>query len=122
KIYAQGLRAQGFRQGGFEGLPRFASSTFEAAYPFGRVRLTDPAVPLDVQVTGFNPFIPGDDRNSGIPCAILEYTFHNPGRAAVDFDFSFHASHLAVPGGRWKQTRNAVIKGFGVHLYNTAPQ
>ena len=59
KIYAQGLKAQGFRESGHEGLPRFRKCRFFGAYPFGRVELGDPSIPLGVTVEAFNPFIPG---------------------------------------------------------------
>ena len=37
RIYDQGLKGQGFREGGHEGLPRFRASTFRGEYPFGYV-------------------------------------------------------------------------------------
>src|SRR5271165_1691012 len=77
KIFDQGLQGQGLRRGGFEGFPRFAKCAFKGEYPFGEARLSDPAIPLEVTVIGWNPFIPLDDKNSGIPCVILEYTLHN---------------------------------------------
>ena len=118
KIYDQGLQTQGYRHGGHEGLPRFRSATFEAAYPFGRVRLADPKVPLDVGLTGFSPFIPNDDINSGIPAAIIEYEFRNTSSEAIEFEFSYHLSHLAGTRDVEKKARNATIPGFGAHLYN----
>src|SRR3954465_14618930 len=61
RIYDQGMKAQGFRQGGHEGMPRFRAARFSASYPFGRVDLRDPALPLAVSLTAWNPFIPLDD-------------------------------------------------------------
>ena len=95
KIYDQGLKAQGFRQGGHEGLPRFENVEFQNQFPFGHINLSDGAIPLHVRITGWNPFIPLDDINSGLPCAILEYHFENVSERSVDFDFSYHLSHLA---------------------------
>ena len=106
KLYDQGLQAQGYRHGGYEGLPRFEACRFEAGYPFGTVTLEDKDVPLAVTVTGWNPFIPGDDVNSSLPCALLEYRFENKSAAAVEFEFSYHLSHLASGGDR-ADTRNA---------------
>jgi len=77
KIYDQGLQGEGYRRGGFEGFPRFGKCVFKGEYPFGEATLSDSSVPLQVTLTAWNPFIPLDDKNSGIPCAILEYTFHN---------------------------------------------
>lgn len=60
------------------GLPRFRQCEFQAAYPFGQVLLSDPAVPLQVRIQAFNPLIPGDAERSGIPVAILRFVLMNP--------------------------------------------
>lgn len=59
------------------GIPRFEKATFDAAYPFGIVNLSDSELPVDVQMKVFNPLIPGDDDASGIPIAILRYEVTN---------------------------------------------
>lgn len=59
------------------GLPRFEKATFDAAYPFGQVHLTDSKMPVDVTIKGFNPLIPGEPEASGIPIAILYYDVKN---------------------------------------------
>ena len=119
KIFDQGLQGQGLRRGGFEGFPRFQKCMFKGEYPFGEATLTDGAVPLEVKVTGWNPFIPLDDKNSGIPCAILEYTLRNASSHAVEYEFSYHLSHLA-PGCEPDQSAslNAAIPGKGVFFSN----
>jgi uncharacterized protein (DUF608 family) len=122
KVYNQGLMAQGFRRGGYEGMPRFGSASFTGRYPFGRVSLEDPGVPLKVAITGWSPLIPRDDVDSGIPCALLEYTFENTTDAAVTFEFSYHLSHLS-PTSATIATRNEVISdasGGGVYFSNNA--
>jgi len=127
RIYDQGLKGQGARSGGHEGLPRFRHAEFQGEYPFGRVELTDSAAPgeghspgetaapLAVTITGFNPLIPLDDKNSSLPCAILEYTFRNPGEQAVPFEFGYHISHFAMGAdGGYAKTRNGVVEeGLG---------
>jgi uncharacterized protein (DUF608 family) len=119
KIFDQGLQGQGLRRGGFEGFPRFQKCTFKGEYPFGEATLTDVSVPLEVKVTGWNPFIPLDDKNSGIPCVILEYALHNTSSQSVSYEFSYHLSHLA-PGCKPDQSAsvNSVIPGKGVFLSN----
>lgn len=52
------------------GMPRFADATFEAAYPFGQVHLSDRQLPVKVTVKGFNPLVPGDADASGMPIAV----------------------------------------------------
>jgi uncharacterized protein (DUF608 family) len=119
KIFDQGLQGQGLRRGGFEGFPRFEKCNFRGEYPFGEVRFADSSIPLDVTLIGWNPFIPLDDKNSGIPCAILEYTLRNNSSHPVDYEFSYHLSHLA-PGCKPDQTStvNAEIPMKGVFLSN----
>ena len=59
------------------GLPRFRNCHFEAAYPFGTVHLSDDAIPLRVELQAFNPLIPTDSENSGIPVAVLRFVLRN---------------------------------------------
>jgi uncharacterized protein (DUF608 family) len=119
KIFDQGLQGQGYHRAGFEGLPRFEKCIFKGEYPFGEAKLNDSSVPLQVTLTAWNPFIPLDDKNSGIPCAILEYTLHNTSSRTVDYEFSYHLSHLA-PGcsGDESASRNTVVPERGVFLHN----
>ena len=119
KIYDQGLQGEGYQRGGFEGFPRFQNCIFKGEYPFGEARISEPSVPLQVTLTAWNPFIPLDDKNSGIPCVILEYTLHNASTETVEYELSYHLSHLA-PGCDTEESasRNVVIPNRGVFLYN----
>ncbi len=120
KIYDQGLQGNGYRHGGYEGLPRFRKATFDAGFPFGRTRLSDARIPLTAEIVGFSPFIPGDDKNSGLPCALLEYTFTNRSAEAVKFEFSYHLSHLAI--GSKERERGALSRAVpnrGILFDNT---
>ncbi|SEN45496.1 Uncharacterized protein, contains GBA2_N and DUF608 domains [bacterium A37T11] len=65
------------------GLPRFREASFDAAYPFGQVNLTDKDVPLDVKIQAFNPLIPADADASGIPIAIFRFVLTNKTDQAV---------------------------------------
>jgi non-lysosomal glucosylceramidase len=60
------------------GLPHFRSNTFTGEYPFGSIDLCDKDFPLVVSVEAFNPFIPLDDYNSGLPVAIFLVRVKNP--------------------------------------------
>ncbi len=59
------------------GMPRFRNASFDAAYPFGQVNLSDPDVPVDVKIKTFNPLIPGDAEASGIPIAVFRIVLTN---------------------------------------------
>ena len=78
----------------FFGVPRFEEASFDARFPFGTVKLTDSQVPLDISLTGWSPFIPGDADNSSLPAGGLEYTFTNRTAEAVEAVFSFHSENL----------------------------
>ncbi len=66
------------------GLPRFREAAFHAAYPLAQVCLADPQMPLMVRLEAFNPLVPGDTADSGLPIAVLRYVLTNPGAEAVD--------------------------------------
>jgi uncharacterized protein (DUF608 family) len=66
------------------GMPRFSKASFDAAYPFGQVNLSDDALPISVKIKGFNPFIPGDVAASSIPLAVLQYEVTNNTDAAME--------------------------------------
>ncbi len=66
------------------GLPRFRHASFDAAYPFGQVNLSDEAVPVKVKIKGFNPLVPGDSETSGLPLAVLSYEVTNTSSETVE--------------------------------------
>ncbi len=54
------------------------STTFEGAYPFGRIGYNDPALPIEVELEAYTPFVPLDEEASGLPLASFSFTLHNP--------------------------------------------
>ncbi len=59
------------------GLPKFRHASFDAAYPFAQVNLSDETVPVDVKIKAFNPLIPADADQSGIPIVVLRFVLTN---------------------------------------------
>ena len=80
--------------GAIYGLPRFEESTFQARFPFGTVSLKDKDMPVDVTITGWNPFTPGDADNSSLPVGVLEYTLENKSGKALETVFSYNARNF----------------------------
>lgn len=76
------------------GLPRFR----EARFPFARISLHDPDVPLEVDLTGWSPFESGDADGSSLPVAALEYRFVNPSALPIDAVFSWNAKNFMPIG------------------------
>ncbi len=66
------------------GFPRFREATFHAAYPYATIDLKDNDVPLQVQLRGMNPMIPGDTPASALPCAMLTFHLHNPTHTTIE--------------------------------------
>ena len=69
--------------GAFKKMP---SLTFTGEYPLGTYRFQEPALPVEVSLEVFNPFIPMDLKASAIPCAIYTVTAKNPTDKPVAVD------------------------------------
>lgn len=93
------------------GLPRFTQASFKARFPFGTVTLSDPQVPLAVELTGWSPFEPGDADNSSLPVAGIEYRFTNRSQAALEAVFSFNARNFMRVGQNAQAVR-PIAGGF----------
>ena len=100
------------------GLPRFATASFSARFPFGTVSLKDPRVPLTAEIVGWSPFEPGDAEGSSLPVAGLEYRLTNRSRKPLEGVFSFNARNFMAN----RNQPNAVrpIEG-GFILWGGAP-
>ena len=95
------------------GLPRFDSASFASRFPFGTVSLSDPNIPLEVSLTGWNPFIPGDTDASSLPVGSISYRFKNNTAEPIEAVYSFHAKNIFAGGETGQSVKN--IPG-GFHL------
>lgn len=98
------------------GLPRFRHCTFDGAYPFARVLLSDPQMPVQVEITAYNPLIPLNEDDSGIPIALLDYRIINNGDQALDVSLMANignpvAEH-ADGGRRNRYQESATLRGI----------
>jgi len=96
------------------GLPRFAEAVFKARFPFATVELTDPEMPVTVDVTGWSPFIPGNADDSSLPVCGLEYRFRNSTDRAQQAVFSFHCGVFLWQRGGTGAVE-PVVGGFALH-------
>jgi uncharacterized protein (DUF608 family) len=85
---------EGDYPGGCWGLPRFQQATFEPRFPFATVSLHDDKIPIEVDLTGWSPFTPGDADNSSLPVAAVEYRFTNRRSVPIDAVFSFNSPNF----------------------------
>ena len=61
-----------------QGFPHFRDAVFTGEFPVATVAFEDDSFPGKVQLTGWNPLIPLNDRDSGIPAAFIEIEVTNP--------------------------------------------
>ncbi|UCG57807.1 MAG: hypothetical protein JSU70_23445 [Phycisphaerales bacterium] len=100
------------------GLPRFDHASLLARFPFGTVTLKDKQLPLQVKVTGWSPFVPGDPDSASLPVGALEYSFKNSTSKSVDAVFSYNTKNFMAIG----QSGNTVLairNGFVLHQEGT---
>jgi uncharacterized protein (DUF608 family) len=97
KIFGSPKSGNGFSASATAGYPRFSQAAFTARFPFGTVALRDPKLPVEVEITGWSPFLPGDADNSSLPCAALEYRVRNRSRQTFKAVYSFHAQNFLPP-------------------------
>ena len=93
------------------GLPRFREARFRVRFPFGILTLRDKDLPLEVEITGWSPFEPGDADHASLPVAALEYRFTNASASAVEAVFSWSARNFMAIRGNPEAVR-ATPGGF----------
>ena len=67
------------------GLPHFESVDFRGQFPIAELSFQDDTFPGQVQLTAFNPFIPTNEDDSGIPAAFFEFNVTNTTAAAQSY-------------------------------------
>ncbi len=101
------------------GLPRFRDARFRARFPFATVELGDPDMPVEVELTAWSPFAPGQADLSSHPVAALEYTFTNTGREPVEAVFSYSSTNFMAAGGAGGDRVLPIDGGFVLHQRGT---
>jgi uncharacterized protein (DUF608 family) len=71
------------------GLPRFREAVFTGSYPFATIQFEDRRLPVAVTLEAFNPMIPLDTDDSGLPLAILRYSVSSRAPSAIDAALCF---------------------------------
>lgn len=102
-----GTRGAGNGLGGANyGFPRFESGKFLPRFPFASIDLQDKDIPISVRVTGWSPFIPTDEDNSGLPLGVMEYRFENPTSKKSEMVFSYHSRNFIDEKGKILKAEN----------------
>ncbi|MCE5324603.1 non-lysosomal glucosylceramidase [bacterium] len=93
------------------GLPRLAGAGFSSHFPFATINFADDNMALDILLTGWSPFIPGDADNSSLPVVALEYKFVNNTDEAIEAVYSFNAKNFMDTGSHEAKV-SAATNGF----------
>jgi non-lysosomal glucosylceramidase len=92
------------------GFPHFQAVEFEEQFPFALLNFKDPAFPGRVSLRAFNPFVPGNDKDSSIPVALFEFTVLNNQKTAMEYTL---VGNIANPLDGTSQHR--ISKKSGIH-------
>ncbi|MHA1803204.1 MAG: GH116 family glycosyl-hydrolase [Promethearchaeota archaeon] len=71
-------------------LPGVEKIYYNGEYPLAFLDFKDPSLPLDISLFAFNPFIPLDPKNSGLPVIIFQFTILNRAKVPVEFTLAGH--------------------------------
>lgn len=99
------------------GFRHFRNCTFESAFPFAKIALSDPDFPAEILLTAFNPFIPLKADDSSLPAAFFIVSIRNTSEESLQFDTAFSL------GNPFESSQNSggEQEGFSyIHLKNAA--
>jgi len=109
-------------RGAGQGLPHFRDVSFAGEFPMATVRLKDRDVPVSVTLEAFNPFIPLNENDSGVPVAILLYHLRNTGKQPVSATVFGNLTNVIGPregAGRVNEAKSGNgIKGLNLTARN----
>jgi non-lysosomal glucosylceramidase len=100
---------QGPRHNNLAGLPHFQNHSFRGEFPFAEIEFSDPVFPGEIKLFAFNPLIPSNEKDSGLPAAFFEMELKNNGPDSLDYTV---VGVLSNPAGQ-KSPVNAVEHSEG---------
>jgi non-lysosomal glucosylceramidase len=102
------------------GLKHLRDAHFRGEYPFAWIDFEDDRLPVQVSMMAYNPFIPLNVEDSGLPAGIFEFTITNPGSASVEV--SIGANLFNAVGyrghGAFSYVEHGEFKGTGERNFN----
>lgn len=89
KLLPPYVSSHGLPNSRVSGLPRLDSAKFKGEYPFAYIEFSDQDIPLEIKLEAFNPLIPLNDLDSGLPVAIFYFTLRNISYRKIDGTIAF---------------------------------
>lgn len=71
------------------GFPHFKSVVFDGDFPMAKLSFSDADFPGRITLTAFNPLVPYDAFNSGLPAAFFEAEYENTSDEPIEFTAAF---------------------------------
>jgi len=81
------------------GLPHIEICEFKGEYPFALINFIDKSIPVKVTMEAYNPFIPMNDLDSGIPIAIFNFYISNKTNKKVKISLGANLYNAVGCGG-----------------------
>jgi non-lysosomal glucosylceramidase len=106
----------GPRRENLAGMPHFRHHEFKGEFPFAQLQFLDPLFPGGVRLFAFNPLIPGNERESGLPAAFFEIELTNTTSETIDYTV---VGLLSNPAGQ-TQPVNEIRKSKGLTFLRLA--
>ena len=72
-------------EAGTDDFPRFTKCDFTSYFPFAELNFSCEKFPAGIKMTAFNPFIPLNDTDSGIPAGFFEFEVTNDSSETFDY-------------------------------------
>jgi non-lysosomal glucosylceramidase len=98
------------------GLPHVRECTFRGEYPFAWIDFADPDLPLEVSLEAYNPFIPLNADDSGLPAAIFRFTLRNPRSTPVEATLAANLYNAVGYAGGPFEPRYLGAEGLGQNV------
>jgi len=67
------------------GMPHSEQHSFKGEYPFAEITFSDHNFPGNISLVAFNPFIPTNEDDSGLPAAFFEISLTNTTETPLDY-------------------------------------
>ena len=94
-----------------EGMTEISETEFIGEYPIAEIRYKDSALPVNVSMEAFSPFIPMNSRDSGLPGIFFVFKIKNPGQKEVSVSLAASLQNAVNYDGR------SPIDGIGFEGY-----
>jgi len=90
------------------GYPVIENIEYKGEFPFAHLDYKDSAIPLEISLEAYSPFIPQDEKNSCLPAANFQFKISNPTNRSIEGSLLVNARNII---GSWCVGRfNQVIE------------